>query len=111
MTLLDARIGHIIKRERRRKKLTLVDLSLLVGANHSTLSNYESGKRRVPPERVTTLAQALDIDPRLIDPRADQDGDPPKVRPEHTPKSNTAPVDVSALVCAPCRKGPKTRGN
>lgn len=106
MTLLEARIGHIIKRERQKKKLTLDALGRLVGANHATLTNYESGRRRVPPQRVDDLAQALGIDPRLIDPIAEQDAEAPRVTREHTSKSD-AIRDVSALVCAPCRIGTK----
>ncbi|WP_426303024.1 helix-turn-helix domain-containing protein [Arthrobacter sp. R-11] len=90
MTLLDARIGLIIKRERQKKRLTVSGLGNLVGISHPTLTGYETGRRRVPPHRVESLAAVLEIDPRLIDPLASQSGEAPGVQREHTPKGIAA---------------------
>lgn len=66
----DIRIGHIIKAERDRKRLTLAELSTAIDCKHPTLANYESGRRTIPRERVEALAHVLGIDPRIIDPDA-----------------------------------------
>lgn len=66
----DIRIGHIIKAERDRKRLTLAELATVIDCKHPTLSNYEQGRRTLPAERVGPLAKALGIDPRIIDPDA-----------------------------------------
>ena len=67
---MDARIGHIIKLERQKKRLTLDELGKLVGCDHSTLSGYEAGRRRLPAARVDALADVFGIPPKLIDPEA-----------------------------------------
>ncbi|MGO4583589.1 helix-turn-helix domain-containing protein [Arthrobacter sp. 2RAF6] len=66
----DIRIGHIIKRERERKRLTLAELATAIDCKHPTLSNYESGRRTLPEDRVEPLAKILGLDPRFIDPDA-----------------------------------------
>ena len=72
MNLLDVRIGHIIKLERQKKRLTVDELGSLVGCDHSTLTGYEVGRRRLPAARVDALAEVLGIPPKLIDPEAFQ---------------------------------------
>lgn len=67
----DIRIGHIIKAERERKRLTLAELSTAIDcASHATIANYEAGRRTIPRDRVESLARVLCIDPRIIDPDA-----------------------------------------
>lgn len=67
----DIRIGHIIKAERERKHLTLAALGKAIDCpSHSTIANYEAGRRTLPRERVTSLARVLGIDPRILDPDA-----------------------------------------
>ncbi|NKR11237.1 hypothetical protein A5N17_01715 [Arthrobacter sp. D2] len=73
MNLLNVRIGHIIKLERQKKRLTLDQLGKLVGCDHSTLSSYEAGRRRLPAVRVDALAEVFGIPPKLIDPEAYED--------------------------------------
>ncbi|UXM93322.1 helix-turn-helix domain-containing protein [Paenarthrobacter sp. JL.01a] len=70
MNLLDVRIGHIIKLERQKKRLTLDELGSLVGCHHTTLTGYEVGRRRLPASRVDALAAVFGIPPKLIDPEA-----------------------------------------
>ncbi|WP_275778989.1 helix-turn-helix transcriptional regulator [Paenarthrobacter sp. Y-19] len=72
MNLLDVRIGHIIKLERQKKRLTLDQLGNLVGCDHSTLCGYEAGRRRLPAARVDALATVFGIPPKIIDPEAYQ---------------------------------------
>lgn len=67
----DIRIGHIIKAERERKRLTLAELSTAIDCtSHATIANYEAGRRTIPRGRVETLARVLGIEPRIIDPDA-----------------------------------------
>jgi transcriptional regulator with XRE-family HTH domain len=66
----DIRIGHIIKAERERKRLTLAQLSTAIDCKHPTLANYEAGRRTITRNKVDALALALGIDPRIIDPDA-----------------------------------------
>jgi transcriptional regulator with XRE-family HTH domain len=70
MSLTDERIGHIIRLERNKKRLTLDELGKLIGLNHASVSNYESGKRRVPPERAEALAKVLGLPVKLLDRQA-----------------------------------------
>ena len=67
----DIRIGHIIKAERERKRLSLIQLAVASGCkSHSTIKNYESGTRTIHRTKVEPIAHALGIDPRIIDPDA-----------------------------------------
>jgi len=67
----DIRIGHIIKRERELRRLSLSQLAEASGCkSHSTIANYESGARTINRNKVDAIAQALRIDPRIIDPDA-----------------------------------------
>lgn len=66
----DIRIGHIIKAEREKKRLTLATLATAIGCEHPTLKNYESGRRTLTKPKIDALALALGIDARLIDPDA-----------------------------------------
>lgn len=67
----DIRIGHIIKAARERKRLTLAQLSTDIDCkSHSTLANYEAGRRTVTRDKVELLARALGLDPRILDPDA-----------------------------------------
>ncbi|QOT20223.1 helix-turn-helix domain-containing protein [Paenarthrobacter sp. YJN-D] len=75
MDLLNVRIGHIIKLERQKNRLTLDQLGNLVGCDHSTLSGYEAGRRRLPAARVDALAAVFGIPPKIIDPEAYQGRD------------------------------------
>ncbi|YCH09487.1 helix-turn-helix domain-containing protein [Arthrobacter sp. alpha11c] len=103
VTLLDARIGYIIRRERRNLKLSLDMLGKMVGVNHSTISNYETGVRPVPFDRAQLLALALGLDLRLIDRTADQSGPPPKIRPDV--KVNVGPVHRGCVCTGECTLG------
>ena len=66
----DIRIGRIIQAERNRRRLTLAELATAIDCQHSTLSNYEHGRRSLPAARVDVLAKVLGLDPRIIDPDA-----------------------------------------
>jgi len=67
----DIRIGHIIKRERELRRLSLAQLAEASGCkSHSTIKNYESGVRTIHRTKVDPIALALGIDPRIIDPDA-----------------------------------------
>jgi len=60
-SLYYAALGAIVARERRRKKLTQEALAKQLGVTQPTVARLEDGKWSVPAERLTQLAQALDI--------------------------------------------------
>lgn len=66
----NVRIGLIIQAKRRERALTLDSLGTAIECDHSTLSAWEHGRRPVPAHRVQTLADALNIDSRIINPAA-----------------------------------------
>ena len=63
----NARIGRLIAAERRLRHLTVDNLATYIGCDHSTLTNYESGRRPLPANRIPRLAEALGIDARILD--------------------------------------------
>ena len=103
MTLLDARIGFIIRRQRKYLKLSLNELGAMIGVDHSTLTQYEGGTRRVPYERAELLALALGLDIRLIDRTESQSGPPPKLRRES--KVNVGPIHKGCVCKGECTQG------
>lgn len=67
----DIRIGHIIKAERERRRLSLAQLAEAIDCkSHATIANYEAGRRTLTRTKVDALAHVLGIDPRIIDPDA-----------------------------------------
>lgn len=64
------RIGFIIQARRKERALTLDQLSTAIGCDHSTLSAWEHGHRPLPAPRIQPIAEALDLDPRIINPAA-----------------------------------------
>lgn len=64
------RTGIIVQLERKRQRLSLDELGTRVGIDHSTLSQYEHGRRPIPAARAEALAKELGIDVALIDPDA-----------------------------------------
>lgn len=61
------RIGKIVSGYRELRKLKAWQLADYIGCDHSTLSGYENGRRPIPADRVDRIAQALDLDPRILD--------------------------------------------
>lgn len=64
------RTGLIVQYERNRRHLSLAELGTRVGIDHSTLSQYEHGRRPIPKHRAAALAKELGLDVALIDPDA-----------------------------------------
>lgn len=54
-------LGEIIRQARKAKGLGIVDLARMVGVDYSTLSNWESGRRKVNPAALEKLQAILDI--------------------------------------------------
>lgn len=67
MSLTDERIGHIIRLERHKKRMTVAEVGKLIGVDHSTVSQYSAGSRRVPAERAEALARVFGIPVKLLD--------------------------------------------
>ena len=59
-------IGMIIRKERRKQKLTLRDLAERTGINYSVISKYENGVIAPPAEKVRLIASALGISEDLF---------------------------------------------
>jgi len=66
----DVRIGRILKREREIRCITQVKFAEVIGCKQAILSLYESGSRTIPNDRVPAIAAALELDQRLINPKA-----------------------------------------
>jgi len=66
----DVRIGRILKREREIRCLTQVAFATAIGCKQAILSLYESGARTIPSDRVAAIATVLELDQRLINPKA-----------------------------------------
>jgi transcriptional regulator with XRE-family HTH domain len=61
------RIGKIVSACRELRHLKARQVAEYIGVDPSTYSQYEGGTRPVPANRIDRLAQALDLDPRLLD--------------------------------------------
>jgi len=66
----DVRIGRIIRLEREARELTQIDVAKALGIDQSTYAQYELGKRPVPANRVSDIADAFGIATRYINPKA-----------------------------------------
>jgi len=56
---IDALVGDRIAEVRRSAGLTVRDLATMLGWPHSTLNNYETGRRPIPLARLAKIAEAL----------------------------------------------------
>lgn len=63
----NVRIGLIVAGARERRYLTVDNLATYIGCDHSTLTGYEVGRRPIPANRIPRLAEALNLDPRILD--------------------------------------------
>ena len=63
----NVRIGKIVALVRQSKHLTAEKLAVYIGCDRSTLSLYEGGSRPIPVNRIPRLAEALGIEPRVLD--------------------------------------------
>jgi transcriptional regulator with XRE-family HTH domain len=70
ISLIDQQIGQRIAAARQAAGLTVRDLAHRLGWPHTTLSNYEVGRRSLPVNRLYEIAVALQRTPAslLIDP-------------------------------------------
>lgn len=63
------RIAMIIDLQMATKGLNTTQLAKYLGCDHSTVSGWVNRHRPVPKDRVRKIAEAFDLDPRLIDAR------------------------------------------
>lgn len=62
------RVGALIAAARSRKRLTLREMTQLTGIPTTTITRIEQGDYSLPgPEKLSRLAEALEIDPARID--------------------------------------------
>ena len=54
-------IGECIKNLRKSHKLTQAELSDILNIGQSTLANFENGKRTIPTDIITKLAQYFNV--------------------------------------------------
>jgi hypothetical protein len=65
--LLRREAGTWLKEQREARGLSQRDLATLVGVDYYTfISQIESGRGRIPPDRYAVFAEALGIDPTLF---------------------------------------------
>lgn len=56
-------LGNRIREIRVSKGIDQLSLSSALGCARPAVSNYESGKREVPTDKIKTIAAHLDVDP------------------------------------------------
>lgn len=56
---IDALVGARIAEARRKAGLTVRDLASTLAMPHTTLNNYETGRRPIPLDRLAKIARAL----------------------------------------------------
>lgn len=61
-----ATIGDMIRKYRQRRGMTKADLAFAVGVKDSTIYEYETGRRTPSVDMVLMIANALDLELRLI---------------------------------------------
>lgn len=59
-------IGKVVKRTRERMNLKQNEFAEKLGIHKSTLSKYESGKRKIPLEDIGKMADVLNISPEEL---------------------------------------------
>lgn len=60
---IDALVGARIAEARRKAGLTVRDLAAAIEMPHTTLNNYEIGRRPIPLQSLTKIARALQRPP------------------------------------------------
>lgn len=68
-------IGHILKKLRKERKLTLKDLAEQTGVSISFLSQVERGKSSVTLESLRKIADALNVDPSVFFSESEEQGE------------------------------------
>ena len=58
--------GLKLRRLRRERALSQRDLSRMTGIAFDTISRLETGKQQAQPRTVRKLAEALDVEPRVL---------------------------------------------
>jgi hypothetical protein len=59
-------IGERIKKIRKQKKLTLVELGEKIGLKKSTISRYEKNDINIPSDKLEKIAHALNVSPQYL---------------------------------------------
>ena len=54
-------LGERIMIIRKRRKLSKKELAEIIGVSAATISNYESGKTKLSPEKIVKISMALDV--------------------------------------------------
>lgn len=63
---IDIKVGEIIRRERKTKKMTMKELGKRVGASESTIQHYEAGIRGMTIDMFFDVCDVLNVDPNEI---------------------------------------------
>jgi len=66
----NARIGRIMRLERKVRDLSQTDVAKEIGCDQSTYAQYESGARPIPYNRVATIAAVFGLETRYVNPKA-----------------------------------------
>ncbi|WP_223559601.1 helix-turn-helix domain-containing protein [Chryseobacterium lathyri] len=59
-------VGESLKKARKDKGLTMLQLAELMGKDRVTITRYESGKQNLSIETITEICKALEVLPELI---------------------------------------------
>ena len=65
-TELRAQFGARIREQRRNLGVSQEELAAIAGIDRTYLSSIERGQRNVALENICRIAEALDIDPRVL---------------------------------------------
>lgn len=60
-------LGEIIRQARQARGLRVADLAVMLGVKQPTVSNWEAGRRKVPPEYLEKLQAILGISDEVIE--------------------------------------------
>ena len=63
---IDAHLGGMLRRRRRRLGLTQQALAQAVGIRFQQIHKYETGQNRIPASRLWALARALGVNPEYF---------------------------------------------
>lgn len=68
-----AEVGRLIRKHRRKKKITQEDLALRVSLTRTSITNIERGRQRLPLHTLVEIANKLSVDVASLLPAPSQD--------------------------------------
>ena len=83
MNIIDNNVGNLIKRKRKEKGLTLVQLGEKIGVANGTISKWERGQiKNMRRDKIENLCEVLDIPPIVLINGMERNADIEQVSPQ-----------------------------